>query len=626
MIVATAGHVDHGKSTLVRLLTGTDPDRWEEEKRRGLTIDLGFACLRRDDIELGFVDVPGHQRFLANMLAGCGSVDVALLVVSAREGWMPQTEEHSQILDLLGVTRAVVALTFADTVAADDVGRRTDEVAERLAGTSLAGAPVVATARDRPASIDQLAEALVSAAAGSMSPPGEPSRPIDDRPRLWIDRSFTVAGSGRVVTGTLAGGTIHVGDDVDLVHGEGATAARVRSLQVFGRAAQLAPPATRVGVALAGIKEAPGRGWALARREEWTGGRRWRVAITPVRAVDGRLAPRGGYQVFVGTVRASAQLRYGGDDIVSADAPATPEGLVTARLHLVEPIAPLSIGDRFILRDEGSDATVGGGSILAVDDERVDHRPAELHDRWRAVEAGRKSGFVAAALASVLVEQGGGAMAIDKLQRQIGVVPADVPATWGPDRLDRRGDHVVRTDLLVQRRAEVEERVASGATELPGDPLGAIAAEELAAAGTVEIRGSTVTPSGTRSHGAELETALVALRAAVDGADVPMCTHEELRRATGIGSRPQKDLVRAGALVAVGDFVTTSEHFDRLKSVVAEALADGPQPVSTVRAALGLTRRVVIPLLETLDGLGLTRREGDQRAWTGGPASAPRRL
>ena len=172
MIVATAGHVDHGKSTLVRLLTGTDPDRWEEEKRRGLTIDLGFAWMQGPDpgVTIAFVDVPGHRNFLANMLAGCGAVDVGLLVVSAREGWMPQTEEHTQILDLLGIGRAVVALTHADVVDRVMLRRAATGVRERLVGTTLEGSAVIPTAPDDAESIAAQAfsrRAATSAASGA---------------------------------------------------------------------------------------------------------------------------------------------------------------------------------------------------------------------------------------------------------------------------------------------------------------------------------------------------------------------------------------------------------------------------------------------------------------------------
>ncbi len=629
MIVATAGHVDHGKSTLVRLLTGTDPDRWEEEKRRGLTIDLGFAQLRRGRVDLGFVDVPGHRRYLANMLAGCGAVDLALLVVSAREGWMPQTEEHSQILDLLGVDHGVVALTHADLVDPDVVARRTDEIATRLSGTGLADAPVVATAPDRPSSIDELARVLVGIGAGLVTTGATtdgratPSDAEGDRPRLWIDRSFTVAGTGRVVTGTLTGGSVRPGDDLHLVHGSGSTPARVRTVHAFGEPTALARSGNRVGIGIAGSKVDPRRGWALARPDDWSGGRRWRVVIRPVRSWDGPIPARGGYQVFVGTARSAAQLRYGdADEEVPAGSGAA-ERAVLARLHLAEPIAPISIGDRFVLRDEGGDLTIGGGTILAVDAERTDYRSADLIERWHALDTQRGAGgsgsstsFVS--LAGVLVDQAGGAIAVPELARQVGPFPDDVGRRWGTDHLREVAGVVVSAPALERReRALAAALDGSEIAPVPSDALGVVAAHRLADRGDAEIRGDLVARPGARSHRAELVVALAALSQAIDAADLPLSKPDDLRDATGFGSRPQKDLVRTGELVAVGPFLTTRRCFDELRASVADTLADGPRTASELRTALGLSRRLALPLLETLDALGATRRDGDLRTWTG---------
>ena len=213
-VVATAGHVDHGKSTLVQSLTGRDPDRWEEEKRRGMTIDLGFAWMTLPGgRRVSFVDVPGHRRFMANMLAGVGPVDGALLVVAADEGWMPQSEEHLAVLDLLGVESAVVALTKADRVDATTLSARIVEIAERLAGTSLEGAPVVAVSAVNGEGLDDLKAAI----DGAIGEGGE----TRNRPRLWVDRSFTIQGAGTVVTGTLTGGALAVGDEVSVWPGLG---------------------------------------------------------------------------------------------------------------------------------------------------------------------------------------------------------------------------------------------------------------------------------------------------------------------------------------------------------------------------------------------------------------------
>src|ERR687891_665549 len=243
-VVATAGHVDHGKSSLILRLTGIDPDRWDEEKRRGLTIDLGFAWTTLPSgREIGFVDVPGHERFVRNMLAGVGPVRLVLFVVAADEGWKPQSEEHLEIVDVLGVDSAVVAVTKADLVEEDDLMIRIDEIADRLAGTALEGAPVVACSSSTGRGLDQLVAAIDAMVAEAPAPQDR------GRPRIDIDRSFTIRGAGTVVTGTLTGGTLRVGDEV-VVLPEGRTA-RIRSLQTHRRTVEVAEPVSRVAANLA---------------------------------------------------------------------------------------------------------------------------------------------------------------------------------------------------------------------------------------------------------------------------------------------------------------------------------------------------------------------------------------
>ena len=210
-VVATAGHIDHGKSALIARLTGMDPDRWEEEKRRGLTIDLGYAWVTLPGgREIGFVDVPGHERFIGNMLAGVGPVRLVLFVVAADEGWKPQSEEHLEILDVLGVSGGVVALTKRDLVDDETLALAEADVRERLAGTALASAPIVPVSARTGEGIDSMVAALETMLAGAGDP--EPGRT-----RLFVDRVFTIKGAGTVVTGTLAGDCLSVGDEVELL-------------------------------------------------------------------------------------------------------------------------------------------------------------------------------------------------------------------------------------------------------------------------------------------------------------------------------------------------------------------------------------------------------------------------
>src|SRR5262245_28818127 len=261
--IGTAGHVDHGKSALITALTGTDPDRLAEEKARGMTIDLGFAWTRLPSgREVGFVDVPGHERFVHNMLAGVGGVDCALFVVDASEGWRPQSAEHLAILDLLGIATGVVALTKVDLVDEAARARMAEEVTARIAGTSLAGAAIVPTAAPSGIGLDELRIALDRVL-------DELPEPVDrGRPRLAVDRVFSVRGSGTVVTGTLTGGTLRSDLDAELL--PTGRRVRVRALQSHGQPVASADPARRLAVNLAGVAtEQVARGDVLVLRNSW---------------------------------------------------------------------------------------------------------------------------------------------------------------------------------------------------------------------------------------------------------------------------------------------------------------------------------------------------------------------
>ncbi|MHB8620358.1 MAG: selenocysteine-specific translation elongation factor, partial [Chloroflexota bacterium] len=358
--VGTAGHVDHGKSTLVKALTGIDPDRLPEEKEREMTIDLGFAWLKLPDgREVSIVDVPGHERFIKNMLAGVGGIDLALLVVAADEGVMPQTREHLAILDLLRVRHGIAVVTKRDLVEPDWLELVVQEVGEKLAGTSLAGAaviPVSATTREGlPDLLAQMAALLDRA----------PERPDRGRPRLPVDRVFTLTGFGTVVTGTLIDGAFELGDEVEILPQR--RHSRIRGLQTHRHKVERAEPGSRTAINLAGVAlEDVHRGDVVARAGQ----------IVPTRTVDVRLrlipdALRGirnneQISLFTG---ASESLGWAslleGKGLSPGD-----EGWV--RLRLAEPLA-VAKGDAFILRLPSPGATIGGGEIADVSP-RLHHR------------------------------------------------------------------------------------------------------------------------------------------------------------------------------------------------------------------------------------------------------------
>ncbi|HJR97546.1 MAG TPA: selenocysteine-specific translation elongation factor, partial [Actinomycetota bacterium] len=351
-VVATAGHVDHGKSSLIVRLTGIDPDRWAEEKRRGLTIDLGYAwCELPSGREVGFVDVPGHERFIRNMLAGVGPAPLVMFVVAADEGWKPQSEEHLEILDVLGVTSGVIALTKCDLVDRETVGLAEQEILDRLDGTMLEGAPIVRVSSLTGEGIDDLRTALD--AMIDRAPFPRPSFP-----RLFVDRVFTIKGAGTVTTGTLTGECLAVGDEVAIEPGD--RRVRIRSLQTHRRREDRACPVARVAINLVGAERNDlGRGDVIARPGEWSPTSTFDVELRAVRGLANSLTARGAFKVYAGAAESDARVRFLDGTRLE------PGGRIFARLRTAGPLV-LAVGDRVVLREAGRRATVAGGPVLDI--------------------------------------------------------------------------------------------------------------------------------------------------------------------------------------------------------------------------------------------------------------------
>ena len=344
-VVGTGGHVDHGKSTLVQALTGRDPDRWREEKERGLTIDLGFAWTELGGREVSFVDVPGHERFIKNMLAGTGGFDVALLVVAADEGWMPQSEEHLAVLDLLDIRHGVVAITKIDRADSDLVELAILETEEQLAGTVLETAPIVPVSALTGEGLAGLRTALAKVLdAAPVTGSG--------RTRLWIDRVFPVSGAGTVVTGTLVDGPLSVGERVEVM--PGAHPGRVRSLQAHETERTTVRPGTRTAAGIAGLdRRGIARGSMLGRPGDWIPSSRILATVSTARYVEEPISRRGAYQVHIGSGAWPVRLATLGT---------LGEELMTV-LRLETPV-PVQMGDRFVLRDVGRRLIVAGGRVV----------------------------------------------------------------------------------------------------------------------------------------------------------------------------------------------------------------------------------------------------------------------
>ena len=364
-VIATAGHVDHGKSTLVRALTGMEPDRWEEERRRGLTIDLGFAWTDLPGSRLAFVDVPGHERFVPNMLAGLGPVPAVLMVVAADGGWMPQSAEHLAAIDALGISRGLLAVTRADLA---DPGPALRRATAEIAATSLGAVEAIAVSAVTGAGLPDLRAALARLASGLPEP--DPEAPV----RLWVDRAFSVTGSGTVVTGTLPAGTVRARDELLLT--PGLRPVRIRAIESMGQPVGQLHGVARIAVNLRGVaRDIPARGMALVTPGRWT--------LTSI--VDVRYAPRAAgpqeaprlpreLAVHVGSARTMAGVRVLG--------PAGGAALAV-RLTLRDPL-PLHVGDRVLLRDPGA------AGLLILGATVLDAAPPPLGRRGAAAAAARE--------------------------------------------------------------------------------------------------------------------------------------------------------------------------------------------------------------------------------------------
>ncbi|MCZ7535435.1 MAG: selenocysteine-specific translation elongation factor [Acidimicrobiia bacterium] len=588
-VVATAGHVDHGKSSLVLALTGTDPDRFPEEKSRGLTIDLGFAFTESPAGEsVGFVDVPGHVRFVKNMLAGVGAVDVAMLVVAANEGWMPQTEEHARILDLLGIAHGLVVLTKADLVDTETLELARLELEDHLAGSLLAHWPVVTTSTATGHGIGDLRRTLDVVLAGA------PEAVDLGRPRLWIDRTFSVKGAGTVVTGTLTGGCISTGDDV--IVEPGARTARVRGIESRGEQVTTASPGSRVALNLSGIEHhGVGRGDAVVRPGEWVTPAVVDVAVV---RIPGEEMPRSSRVVaHAGSGEHPARFRFLDDT-----------GRF-GRLRLASGL-PLTPGDRIVLRSSARRATVGGAEVLDLEPARRSADAARrltLPPGGRALAARQWLTLADLALLTGLGESGATAA-------------ADALTTGGT--AERVGDWIVdagairRTrDMALERVVEHHERhphdsgtrLAELASLLGIDPARLRAA--LAGVPDLIVERETVRHRSHRESALDDPEARRLLDALEASPFAPPSPSD-----AGASAAVTRSLLREGLAVEIDGVVFAASALDAARRIASRALVErGSLTVADLRDLLGSTRKYVLPIAGHLDAEGVTRRRGDDR-------------
>ena len=604
-VVGTAGHIDHGKSTLITALTGIDPDRLAEEKRRGMTIDLGFAHLRLPSgLEVGIVDVPGHARFIRNMLAGTHGLDAVMLVIAADEGVMPQTREHLEIIDLLDVRRGVVVLSKVDLVDADWLALVRSEVTETLEGTSLSGALVIpfsAVSGEGKSDLVAALDAIFDAA---------PSRPDLDRPRLPIDRVFTMSGFGTVVTGTLVDGSLTLGEELEVV--PGGRMARVRGLQQHNRKVDTASPGSRVAANLTGVeKDQLARGDVLARPNTLHATRRVDATVRVLASTQQSLRHGAQLLLHTGTAEVGCRVMMLEADEIKAG------GQGWVQLYLARPIAAAG-QDRFILRVPSPPSTIAGGRFIDVAPLKHSRHDSAVWESLERRDAGevlqeelRKypRGVTVAALLKATMAPEADVAALKA--RRIGEWLYDTGA-WQSivDRATRelQAYHGARPLRPGMGREELRSRLGVPPGSFPSVVQGLIedgrAAEHY---GSVALPGHRVELPATGGAAPLLELL---------GREplAPPSLAEAIKQ-TGASPEVVRALAQRGEIVRVGDDIAfTKDAYESAVAMVRDIISEsGSITVAQLRDRMGASRRPVLALLEYLDAQRVTRRVGDAR-------------
>jgi len=616
-VVGTAGHIDHGKTALVKALTGVDTDRWEEEKRRGITIDLGFAPLvLGPDLVASVVDVPGHEGFVRNMLAGATGIDVALLVVAADDGIMPQTEEHLAIVELLGIRRGIPVLTKADLVEPEWLELVRSELSRRLAHSAISWEPAIAASALTGAGLEGLKAALRAVAQDLAA------RPTTDLFRLPIDRVFALPGAGTVVTGSTWSGTVRVGESVRLL--PLGREARVRSIQVHGEGAEVIGPGRRTALALVGVDQNElARGQVAVVGEGWAATTALDAAVELLPVWSRPLVSRTRVRVHLGTAEVLARVAQTG--------PIDPGARGRVRLLLEGPLVARG-GDRFVLRSFSPVTTIGGGTVL----DPFPYPGLRLSDRRLSITQSP-----AERLAVWVEESGLAGVAERTIAVRLGCLPEKVDAviaTAGKGVLTSGGWLVARSTLAaeVERLGTVLDVYHR---ERPLDPGMSLESLRAAVPGTPPppvvdllldlgvrkqafvVEGGLVRrPGWTPVIAAGPDGPLAALARRLEAArwQIPTVTELEhewpstpvrplLAHLVRLGGVEQMDQERYASSRALGEFRET---------LVAALGGDGTAGRATpaeLRDRIGLTRKYLIPLLEWADRRGITRREGDTR-------------
>jgi len=625
-ILGTAGHIDHGKTSLIRALTGTDTDRLPEEQRRGMTIELGFAELVLGDVCFGIVDVPGHERFVRTMVAGATGVDLALLVVAADDSVMPQTVEHVDILNLLGVRHGLVAVTKIDAVDEDMVALVIEDVAELLSSTSLKGAPIIPVSSVTNEGVDALAKTLVAAAdaveARSRSGPF----------RMTVDRVFTVQGRGTVVTGSALHGSVRTGDTLHVWPAD--ETCRVRDLQAHGASHELLGRGQRCAINLSGIdKEQLERGAELATPGYLTPSRLVDVRLSSLRSNGKALKSSSVVRLEIGTAEVPARV------VLLEKKELAPGESAYAQLRSGTALTS-AYGQRFIIRDENATHTIGGGVVLRP----VARRRRRDSEQERLSLEALESDDPAARMEQVLRSHGFRTPPELTLSAQAGVEPEDVPGVLAALEAAGRLAKIPGTDVRavpsavedIKRRlfrwlerfhvknpdspGRAEDAVVGWLERLTRREIAKPLVDELVRAKELKRLGQFVClPSFAPQLSGADEKLMARLVATLRDAGFQPPTLEEFAKNAGVERKRVERL--ATLAVAIGDLTRVEAkiflhaEMDRvLRAKVAELVRQtGGVTVGEVREALDSSRKYVVPFMEYLDRVGYTRRVDDRR-------------
>lgn len=630
-IVGTAGHIDHGKTALVKALTGTDADRLPEEKRRGITVDIGFAEMEAGGKHFGFVDVPGHEKFVKNMLAGASGIDVVLLVIAADDGVMPQTREHFDICRLLGVRTGVIAITKTDLVDADTLELAKLDAAELVAGSFLEEAPVIAVSSVAGSGLEKLREALTAAAVerdeGGLIA------------RLPIDRSFSMKGFGTVVTGTLASGSISEGDEMELM--PAGRRLRVRGLQSHGQAVQHVHAGQRVAVNLAGIDHADiTRGMMLAEPGVLRPTQMIDASVEVLADTKRALRSRQRVRLHIGTAEVLTRVRVLN---TSGEIAAGASGFV--QLSLESPVATIS-GERFIIRSYSPQTTIAGGMV--IDHAPSRHRAARFAEVTSQLEGYRRATFSDARLRLLIEGAGKRGVTSDDIRARTGWSRQSFDAAL--DQLLRTGE-IVKADEILIISAEIDELRSSTLAavtsfhkrrplerglpreelrdlefwRMPG-PVFEYVLRRLAAEGKIIAEGEAVRSADfSYDLSAEERKASDSIRSALlaAGLEVPKIGDLLAQISAHTGLTPQKTRRLLQILLDSREVVKVNDDLSFAKATMEELIAkirnnaesttDRSIDVARFKEIAGVSRKYAIPLLEYFDRNKITVRRGDTR-------------